>query len=153
MLLYTLKKPFDKKIDILSMYDLANIYIYEKVYENKIAKAIELLFKSFDQFLHSRILLGLAFIKKFGFQREEIEKHVRELNSKKSKALLSSIFNFLDLLQSNSIFTNHYESYRDKYLRKFVSLSEFQKQKRINMNHKNAPDINSVFYEEFGIEI
>ncbi|KAK8835930.1 hypothetical protein M9Y10_040311 [Tritrichomonas musculus] len=127
------------------MYNLANIYIYEKVYEKKIAKAIELLFKSFDQFLHSRILLG--------FQIEEIEKHVRELNSKKSKALLSSIFNFLDLLQSNAIFTNYYESYRDKYLRKFVSLSEFQKQKRINMNQKNAPDINSVFYEGFGIEI
>ena len=153
-----LEEAIRQKNDILSMYNLANIYIYDESYENKIDKAIELLFKSFDQFPHSCILLCLALIKKFGFQREEIEKHVRELNSKKSKADLSSIFRFLDLFQSTDDFTYYYEYYRDKYylynhLRKFVSLSEFLKQKRINMNHKNVPDINSVFYEGFGIEI
>ncbi|KAK8872041.1 hypothetical protein M9Y10_007799 [Tritrichomonas musculus] len=153
-----LEEAIRQKNDILSMHNLANIYIYDESYENKIDEAIELLFNSFDQFRHSCILLCLALIKKYDFQTKEIEKHVRKLNSKKPKAALSSLFSALHLLQSKDDFTNYYESYRDKYflynhLWKFVSFSEFQKQKRINMNHKNIPDINSAFYEGFGIEI
>ena len=82
---------------------------------------------------------------------------IRELDNKKSKAS-SSIYSALYLLQSNAIFTFLYETYRDKFflynhLRQFVSFSEFQKQKKINMNHKNIPNINSAFYEGFRIEI
>ncbi|KAK8881040.1 hypothetical protein M9Y10_003767 [Tritrichomonas musculus] len=153
-----LEEAIRQKNDILSMYNLANIYMYDESYENKIDEAIELLFNSFDQFLHSRILLCLALIKKYGFQIEEIEKHVRELNNKKPKAALPLLFSHLHLFQLNDFFTILYESYRDKYflynhLLQFVSFSEFQEQKRINMNHKNIPDINSAFYEGFGIEI
>ena len=117
-----------------------------------------MLFKSFDQFLHSRILLGLAFIKKFGFQIEEIEKHVRELNNKKPKAALPLLFSHLHLFQLNDFFTILYESYRDKYflynhLYEIDPISDFQKQERSNANHISIPVINSVFYEGFGIEI
>ena len=153
-----LKEAIRQKNDILSMYNLANIYLYDKDHEKNIDEAIELLFNSSDQFYHSYILLCLALVKKFGFKIDEIEKHVAELGSKQSKATLSSMSSDLHFLQLNDNFSIYHELYRDKYflynhLYEIDPISDFQKQERSNANHISIPVINSVFYEGFGIEI
>ncbi|KAK8847791.1 hypothetical protein M9Y10_018823 [Tritrichomonas musculus] len=153
-----LEEAIRQKNDVLSMYNLANIYIYGDAFGNKIDKAIELLYNSLDQFNHSYTLFCLALVKKFGFQIELIEKYVEELNNKNSKVKVSSMTSYLSLWQLNDTFTFYYKSYQDNYFlydhsRDFVSFSDFQKQKRTSSNHKNVTNINYLFYEGFGIEI
>ena len=152
-----LNEAIRQKKDILSMYNLANIYMYND--KSKIDDAIDLLFNSFSQFSYSLNLLCLALVKKYGFNFNKIEDKVKELDKNCPKNKLSLIINKLYYLRlyNNWEFESLYESYREKYFlynykHEFISFSDFHA-KKDNDNQNKAPNINKIFYEGFGIEI
>ena len=152
-----LNEAIHQKKDILSMYNLANIYMYND--KSKIDDAIDLLFNSFSQFSYSLNLLCLALVKKYGFNFNKIEDKVKELDKNCPKNKLSLIINKLYYLRlyNNWEFESLYESYREKYFlynykHEIISFSDFHT-KKDNDNQNKAPNINEIFYEGFGIEI
>ncbi|KAK8846335.1 hypothetical protein M9Y10_020344 [Tritrichomonas musculus] len=149
-----------QKNDILSMYNLANIYIYDENVKNGIDKAIELLIDSSSKFIFSHILLCIALVKKFGFKLDKIEEHIQNIkkeNSNIDSKQIRETFCYLNL-NSIEIFTSYYEKYRDQlylydYLFNAVPYSEFMKQKKFPTKNDKSVPISDLFWEGFGIEI
>ena len=93
-----------QKNDILSMTNLANIYMYDKAIKKNIDKSIELLIKAYDMpsiesKQHQLNLLFISLIKKCGFKKEEILREIAQYANKNSQ--LPSIIYHTDFLNDN----------------------------------------------------
>ncbi|KAK8896769.1 hypothetical protein M9Y10_014686 [Tritrichomonas musculus] len=152
---------FDEAIrqnnDLLSMYNLANIYIYEDGTNERIDSGILLLVKSFELgFLLSKELLCIILVKKCGFDLDNIKK---ELNNQiyQSNNLKSMI---LEMISSHGLikyFSDYYiyknvdllyNIYKKPVLYENVMISKPKKQDKITKK-----EITAEFYEGFGIDI
>ncbi|KAK8876621.1 hypothetical protein M9Y10_006839 [Tritrichomonas musculus] len=149
-----------QKKDILSMYNLALIYIFDDNYKD-IDKAINLLIRSSQDFKNSFILLCLVLAKQGIFDTKKIF-DLFKLNKIEDNNLVLIIIQCLDKLQSygNLVICSNFESYREKdflynIFLKPVLTSELDKIK-INDDKLKYPykkDISNEFFEGFGRDL
>ncbi|KAK8899318.1 hypothetical protein M9Y10_001631 [Tritrichomonas musculus] len=150
-----------QKNDILSMYNLAHIYMYDETIKQDINKSIELLIKSSHEFGHSLILLCIAFVHYFGFNFEKVEHEtVKYLGLNNN--LLSSISKKMVELKLNDKKTFYYlhESYRKKDFlyniqKKYILTSDILRKnfEETTPKYYYIRDISSEFYDGFGIAL
>lgn len=152
---------FDESIrqskNVISMYNLAHIFLYEDQSSEKLEKAIDLLIKSSNQgFIPSIELLCVALYKKY---RNDIEKGIHELKNRinEKNIIFSRITKIIYKLNSN-IFDEKYEEYKHLDftfdLDKSVILSKYYyDEKLIKERRKQIKNISSEFYDGFGVEI
>ena len=146
-----------QKNDILSMYNLAHIYIYD---DQDINKSIELLIRSSNIFDQSLYLLSIVVMKQFGFDvtliQQEIQQRTEE-SSKLSTRVIQIIYEYELFEKSNLEY--YYELFRNREFLYDFSLRAVLLSDLENANKKDVPkyprikDISAVFYEGFGEDI
>ena len=150
-----------QKNDYLSMYNLAHIYIYDKLIKGDINKAIELLVRSSKEFFHSTVLLSIALIKRFNFSIETIKQQISQRKDI-SRDLSNKIFQNIQTFALYDKFSYEilFKLYRNKdfvynILLQPVLTSDLDQAKRNDKPPKypNAKDISSEFYKGFGINL
>ena len=139
------EKAIRQKIDYLSMYNLAHIYMYDKTINQDLNKSIDLLIRSMDKFNSSIILLSLALLLRFDFNIEKIKQEVKESSIKKlfkiiDKSLSSFYMNhistkitYIPITPTNlvSLRIQYYSIFRniiifcDKYIQKRIVIEFF----------------------------
>ena len=144
--------------DLLSMYNLASIFIFTNNIITNDEKIIDLLIKSFiSGFYPSIVLLCLFLIKKFDFKINKI----KEVLSKRidvSHKLINSIIQNIDFLQlkDETIFQNKYNCYSKmnflyNHRKDIISLDNLAQNDVENTSYIN--NISNEFYQGFGIDI
>ena len=139
------------KDDILSMYNLSHIYIYEDVTKDRIDESIKLLVKlSRKYFNPSYDLLCIALIKKHGFN---FEKKKKKMNDKKIPSYIYKKMISKELFDK-SIFKEKYQYYQNiDYLYDYnfvpVLTSGLNSQKVVNSKNELLNNITSDFYAGF----
>ena len=130
-----LQEAIHHNADILAMYHLAKIYIYEEPNEKNIDKSINLLIRSSkEDFFPSKELLCIILIHRYGTNIENIRKALND-NGKNLFEKLNKIIKDEFLLENKSILDLRFDFYRNfeilynQYL-KFVSYEQL-------MNTKN----------------
>ncbi|KAK8836973.1 hypothetical protein M9Y10_037009 [Tritrichomonas musculus] len=149
-----------QKNDYLSMYNLAHIHMYDETIKQDIDLSIDLLIRSSSMFFHSKILLCILLIRKFGLNFEEIERTIEKQSDEKrklSKEVLK-IINKLELFEKH-IYKYFYESYRNKDFVygidcEAILTSDLEKANIKPLpKYPNAKDISSEFYNGFGRDL
>ncbi|KAK8867142.1 hypothetical protein M9Y10_010116 [Tritrichomonas musculus] len=149
-----------QKNDIISMYNLAHLYLYEDLTnQDYIEKSIKLLINpSLIISLSVKGLLSIALVKKYGSNPDEFKKQFdkrNDINNDLKKALFH-IINKEKLFQKSN-FEQFYLAFskNDLIYNCFLETCIFHKfkesQRKSEMNVKN--NITAEFYEGFGIDI
>lgn len=91
------EEAISQKNDVLAIYNISHIYIYQNCIEDGLIKSISLLIKSYSKrFPYLKDLLCIALIKKHGFNieriKEEFSNHINETDDLKS-SIVSNINN------------------------------------------------------------
>ena len=173
------KEAIRQKNDVISKYNLANVYldIEDKNSENY-KKSLSLLLESIEQGLSiSQNLLCVLFIHKYGYIDFETERKSRyydgsyttfeiiekELNvsSKESIELSVKICNQFEKMLENELknfsFEEIFDFYRNADLiytnEQVVSTTNFDDKPLINIEVGSIKNINELFYEGFGKDI
>ena len=148
-----------QKNDILSMYNLAHIHIYEETIKRDTDKSIELLIKSSNEFEHSFNLLCIVLIKTFGFNIEKI-KHEIDKRLEKTNELYEIISTITNLLINlGEFYVDYlYEIYRNKdflydVLCQEICSSDLHEENTEKERDPNLEDISKDFYEGFGYDL
>ncbi|KAK8843622.1 hypothetical protein M9Y10_024682 [Tritrichomonas musculus] len=147
-----------QKDDKLSMFNLSSIFMYDERINNDLNRSIDLLIKSSNlNFEPSCILLCLAIIKKCGFYRRNIQKEItkhEDMNQKLQEKILGIIKN-RDLCSEknfNKAFEYfRYVNYLYNFKRGYIFSTDILDKKKLVIPH--PPNISSMFYEGFGIDI
>lgn len=106
------------------MYNLSNIYFYEKPFENSIDRSIELLIKSSNQdFLYSNQLLCIVLVQKFILNKKTIMNYINlsmvidelNLHGNTSIKLPSTIYDMIknQNLENECIYRKKYDECRN----------------------------------------
>ncbi|KAK8850219.1 hypothetical protein M9Y10_018343 [Tritrichomonas musculus] len=150
-----------QKNDILSMYNLAHIYIFDETIKGDINKSIELLTKSIE-FKHSQILLSLILIKKCGNNISLIKKEIERIAKANDN---SEILIIIDLITKSQLldrsrFEFIYEIYRSMDFLYDIELESINSYELRDMNKRktfpnngNLKNISKEFYEGFGNDL
>ena len=155
------KEAIHQKNDFLSMYNLANIYIFDDAIKQDIDTSIDLLIRSSPYFYHSTFLLYLVLLNKFGYDINAIMKFIDE-KANHSCELSSKIMEMFNKTQyfPRSVFKEAFDSYKDHlFLYDFdinpISFLDFQDQANYQnpLQNKNVKNISEKFYEGFGLSI
>ena len=143
------------------MYNLAHLYFYEEPFKDSFKESIILLIKSSNEnFYPSKLLLCLISIMYFGFEHENIIKELKKYDTI-SHELAKWIYNILVLekLEDITVFENRFNQLRDidyiydhnmhyYSIENEILITNFYKKK---LTKNNCKDINSDFYDGFGV--
>ena len=148
-----------KKYDVIAMYNLANIYLYDIQSDNSVLKSIDLLINSLNQdFDSTRELLLIALIKQFDYDYEKYEQIFCYFGDKIEEALEFFIYNIeSNKLNEASKFEISYEYYRNvdfiyNYKKEIVPSKDIlnsTKNKDMKSNSQRE-NIDKYFYDGFG---
>ncbi|KAK8891595.1 hypothetical protein M9Y10_028808 [Tritrichomonas musculus] len=150
-----------QKNDRLSMYNLAHIYFYDETVKQDIDKSIDLLIRSSNVFIHSRILLCIVLIKKVGPDLQKIEREILKY-TKRTSDLLSKIRIIIihHSLLDKERYSILYELYQTKDFLYTIKLDYIESSKLYTLDkHKEIPkypkakEINKIFYEGFEFDV
>ena len=138
---------------MLSMYNLAHIYIYEDTNLDRIDKSIDYLIQISTKFYPSLELLCIAFIKKHKFNLSNIEK---DLRNKKCTFLLNLMLD--QELFDKSNFEKKYQYYKNidflyDYMYMPILSSNLKYKEMIYQKNGTGFNITRDFYEGFNIDI
>ena len=145
-----------QKNDFLSMYNKANILLYDETVKN-VDDAINLLIESSNEFIHSLILLCIALIKKHGFNETILEKDIsthKNISSNLAQKILKTIkkLNIIQLFEYlYNLYNNELFLYNES--QSCIPFSQFQNKKLVKQNNVIAHNITSEFYEGFGNDL
>ena len=152
------KEAIKQKNDIVSMYNLAHLYLYEDPIEGFIDKSIELLIKSLKRgFSQSIYILCLALIKKVEDNLLNIQNILDDHNI--SNELSLKIVEIINKWILNDSFNEEYLYYQSidfiytssKTIIRSTMITDSKY--RYQPNNQNIKNITSLFYEGFGIVI
>ncbi|KAK8872157.1 hypothetical protein M9Y10_007919 [Tritrichomonas musculus] len=157
------KEAIHQKNDILSMYNLAHLYLYEDPIKNSIDESIKLLIRSVNEgaFQPSMKLLCLALLKRYGFYLDIIKEEVEERSGSNKELAFKVCKKISDMqLYDEKYFESQYEYYRNidfLYNHKLKPILS----KSINdieyignsIQSSKIPKISKMFYEGFSFEI
>ncbi|KAK8841568.1 hypothetical protein M9Y10_027192 [Tritrichomonas musculus] len=154
--------------DPVSMYNLSIIYFYEKIKENYLKKAIELLLNSYNQnFKEGAEFLCLVLVT---FCEEISLEKIKEILNKFNNADDRLSYHLYHIIKTNrmekSVSNSNYETFYEFYKTQSYMFNiegpptpvydtinlKFKDDKKENI-YPNQKEINSLFYEGFGIEI
>ncbi|KAK8892308.1 hypothetical protein M9Y10_029533 [Tritrichomonas musculus] len=152
------REAIHQKNDILSMYNLAHLYIYDEEIKLDFSRTVGLLIKSANNFHHSMVLLCLLLIKHCGFDieiiKQKINEHINHNNDFTAK--LCQMISGLELFNTTN-FDFLYESYRKKVFLYNILLAPIPSTDLQNIDgndirqkYSNIKDISSEFYNGFG---
>ena len=144
-----------QKNDIVAMYNLAHIYIFEDKSNERINESIQLLLKSLIQgFQPSAILLLIAFAIEQGFNENDVN-----INQ---DLLLERIIKHKKLeikINNNKInFREWYQEYKNidfiyNFKEEIIKTSVIFEKNDVQPNNSNCHNITSEFYEGFGKDL
>lgn len=154
------KENISRFSDILSMYNLAHIFIYDEGFKEKIDEAIDLLVKCSNQNFSPAIdLLSIALIIKYKFDLKQIYNDLEKRTDEKNN-LQEKIHKIIDLdygLNHDS-FEEMYTNYKtidflyDFFYHPIVS-KKLNEINEIKSKNTNLNKITSDFYDGFGHDI
>ncbi|KAK8842960.1 hypothetical protein M9Y10_025826 [Tritrichomonas musculus] len=154
------EEAIQKTNDYLSMYNLANIYIFDESRKN-IDKSIELLIKSLNYCSDSMILLCLLLVTN-EIDFETIKTKIKQYYNDYT-ALLTQTFKVFNYYKSfeKTVCQFFFDNYKNKELAYNIDLEGVILQNNQNNEAKNninskkskAKNITSLFYEGFGIDL
>ena len=157
------EEEIHQKNDILSMYNLAHIYIFDEMIGGDINKSIELLIKSF-KFGYSQILLCLILIKKCGNNISLIKGEI-ERNAKTNDNLDTLLRQIIKIITNLQLFNRskvefYYEIYHSMDFLYNIELESVNSYELRDMNKKKTfpknsklKNISKRFYEGFGHDL
>ena len=150
------KEAIQQKYDIVALYNLAHIYIYEIQSEKSIDDSINLLLGSSLQFYES-VLLCIALIKKHGFNIDKIQK---ELNEKINwdHTIVDSV---CKMIKCYGLFREQFDDVIEYFkevdflytFTKNVIITKSLNEKEVTGKVKTCKNITAEFYEGFGVSI
>lgn len=105
-----LREAIKRKEEFITEYNLAHIYLYEKISDDSIDEALKLLLNSELQFSYSSFLLCFALIIKYKFKISDIEKELTNIGYKNKNKIIRMIRSH-NLISENA-FNLMFEKYR-----------------------------------------
>ena len=150
------KEAIMQENDLLSMFNLASLYLYNDSFKDNSNLSIELLIKSaLRGFIPSRELLCLALIKKFGFELATIMNEIDKLGIN-SNGIKNHIYNIIvkEELMNQIIFKEKWHNYQGvsflyNALTNIIPTSSLN-----NSNSSQNPKLKNIsrdFYDGLGI--
>ncbi|KAK8834387.1 hypothetical protein M9Y10_019121 [Tritrichomonas musculus] len=154
------KEAIMQKNDMVSMYNLGHLYLYEEPIKDSINQSIDLLIRSLNEgFPPSFELLCISLFKKYDNDIDSIKQKLEEQTNNFNK-YKTTIHEIIEIFRSNKFF------YESKYLEyksidflynalcKCLQTNEITKEKETHEEkNPNIKEISTLFYEGFGIKI